>query len=147
MATGSDTRNNHDGKTRSTTRPHDRGNDAHSGNHETKEELHREKHRKKEEKRENNRDILAKDEPFVLESSEYDPEFPAMSEFEVDEGGFKGSKSKHPGLIWIIVAIIAVAILVIVFIWVGDWMNPTQAEQEAQTQFEEQTIPEDLGAN
>lgn len=137
----------HDGKTHSATIGHGKNEGVHSDGSGLREEMRQEAHLAREEKRKKDRDILAKEEPNVLESSEYDPEFPAMSEFEVDEGGFKGSKSKHPGLIWIIVAIVAVAALVIAFMCAGDWMNPTQAEQEAQVQFEEQTVPEDLGAN
>lgn len=41
----------------------------------------------------------------------------------------------------------AVIGLVIAFAANGDWMNPTQAEKVQQTEFEEQTVPEDLGAN
>ena len=107
----------------------------HSKNH-----AHGDKHDK-------DRDILAKEQPIVLESSESDPVFPAMQEFEVDEGGPKGSTRKHPGLIWVIIAIVAVAVLVCAFIFAGDWMTPDQAEQTAQTEFEEETVPEDLGAN
>lgn len=105
------------------------------------------RHEEREERREKDRDILAKEEPIVLESSESDPVLPAMQEFEVDEGGPKGSTKKHPGLIWAVIAIIAVLILVGFFVFTGDWMNPTQAERNAQVQFEEQTVPEDLGAN
>ena len=114
---------------------------------ESKKESREERREQREKKREEDRDILAKEEPIVLESSASDPTFPAMQEFEVDEGGPKGSTRKHPGLIWAIIAIIAVAVLVCVFVFAGDWMTPNQAEQNAQTQFEEETIPEDLGAN
>ena len=93
------------------------------------------------------RDPLAAEEPDVLESPASDPEFPAMQEFEVDRGGPKENTRKHPGLIWIIIAIVAVIGLVIAFAANGDWMNPTQAEKVQQTEFEEQTVPEDLGAN
>ena len=48
---------------------------------------------------------------------------------------------------WIIIAIVAVIGLVIAFAANGDWMNPTQAEKVQQTEFEEQTVPEDIGAN
>lgn len=70
---------------------------------------------------EKDRDILAKEEPVVLESSDADPVFPAMQEFEVDEGGPKGSTRKDPGLIWFAIAIIAVIVLIIAFISIGDW--------------------------
>ena len=93
------------------------------------------------------RDPLAAEEPDVLESSASDPEFPAMQEFEVDRGGPKANTRKHPGLIWIIVAVVAIIGLCIAFAAAGDWMNPTQAEKVQQTEFEEQTVPEDLGAN
>lgn len=93
------------------------------------------------------RDPLAAEEPDVLESSATDPEFPAMQEFEVDRGGMKANTRKHPGLIWIIIAVVAVIGLCIAFAAAGDWMNPTQADRAAQTEFEEQTVPEDLGAN
>ena len=93
------------------------------------------------------RDPLAAEEPTVLESSADDPEFPAMQEFEVDEGGPKANTRKHPGLIWAIIAIVAVIALCIAFAAAGDWMNPTQAEKVQQTEFEEQTVPEDLGPN
>ena len=93
------------------------------------------------------RDPLAAEQPDVLESSASDPEFPAMQEFEVDRGGPKANTRKHPGLIWIIVAVVAIIGLCIAFAAAGDWMNPTQAEKVQQTEFEEQTVPEDLGAN
>lgn len=93
------------------------------------------------------RDPLAAEEPDVLESSASDPEFPTMQEFEVDRGGPKANTRKHPGLIWIIVAVVAIIGLCIAFAAAGDWMNPTQAEKVQQTEFEEQTVPEDLGAN
>ena len=93
------------------------------------------------------KDTLANDEPVVLESSASDPEFPAMQEFEVDTDGPKGSTAKHPGIIWAIIAIVAIIILCIVLAAVGDWMTPNQAERNAETQFEEQTVPEDLGSN
>ena len=93
------------------------------------------------------RDPLAAEKPDVLESSASDPEFPAMQEFEVDKGGPKANTRKHPGLIWIIVAIVAVIGLCVAFAAAGDWMNPTQAEKVQQTEFEEQTVPEDLGSN
>lgn len=93
------------------------------------------------------RDPLAAEEPTVLESSADDPEFPAMQEFEVDRGGPKANTRKHPGLLWAVIAIAAVVGLCIAFAAAGDWMSPTQAEQVGQTEFEEQTVPEDLGAN
>ncbi len=93
------------------------------------------------------RDPLAAEEPTVLESSASDPEFPALQEFEVDEGGSAGSQAKHPGVLWGIIAVVAVLILCFAFAIAGDWMAPNQAEQTAQTEFEEQTVPEDLGAN
>ena len=83
----------------------------------------------------------------MLESSASDPEFPALQEFEVDEGGPAGSQAKHPGVLWGIIAVVAVLILCFAFAIAGDWMAPNQAEQTAQTEFEEQTVPEDLGAN
>lgn len=92
------------------------------------------------------RDPLAAEQPDVLESSASDPEFPAMQEFEVDRGGPKGSTAKHPGLIWFAVAAVAVVALVIAFVAMGDWMTPNQAQKAADVEFEEQTIPEDLGA-
>ena len=105
------------------------------------------KHETLRERSKENERALEDDEPFVLTSNETNPEFPAMSEYEVDEGGFKGSKKKHPGLIWAIIAIVAVIILCVVLMAAGDWFTPDQAEQVAQTQFEEEAIPEDLGAN
>lgn len=93
------------------------------------------------------RDVLANDQPVVLESSAADPEFPAMQEFEVDTHGPKGSTRKHPGLLWAVLAIVAVALLCAAFAAAGDWFTPDQAERTAQTEFEEQTVPEDLGAN
>ena len=112
----------------------------------TEGESKAERREERRERREKDRDILAKEQPIVLESSASDPVFPAMQEYEVDEGGPKGSTRKHPGLIWAVIAVIAVAVLVCVFIFAGDWMTPDQAEQNAQTQFEEETVPEDLGA-
>lgn len=93
------------------------------------------------------KDTLANDEPVVLKSSATDPEFPAMQEFEVDEDGPKGSTAKHPGLIWAIIAVVAVVVLCVAFAASGDWFTPSQAERNAQVQFEEQTVPEDLGSN
>ena len=93
------------------------------------------------------RDPLAAEQPDVLESSASDPEFPAMQEFEVDRGGPKGSTRKHPGLLWVVIALVAIAALCAAFAAAGDWFTPNQAEKAAQTEFEEQTVPEDLGAN
>ena len=73
------------------------------------------------EKHEKDRDILAKEQPVVLESAADDPIFPAMSEYEVDEGGPKGSTKKHPGAPWFALALIAVAVLIIFFMAIGDW--------------------------
>lgn len=67
------------------------------------------------------RDVLAVDQPVVVESSEYDPEFPAMEEYEVDEDGPAGSTAKHPGLIWAVVAIVAIIVLIAAFVMAGDW--------------------------
>lgn len=78
-----------------------------------------EKRRKRQ--REQDRDVLAKEQPIVLESAADDPIFPAMSEFEVDEGGPKGSMKKHPGLPWFALAIGAVVVLVVVLMAAGDW--------------------------
>ena len=114
---------------------------------EARHERHEERHEERERKRAEDRDILAKEQPIVLESSEDDPMFPAMQEFEVDEGGPKGSTKRHPGLVWVVIAIVAVAILVGAFVVAGDWMTPDQAERTAQAEFEEETVPEDLGAN
>ena len=44
-------------------------------------------------------------------------------------------------------AAVAVIALVIAFMAMGDWMTPNQAQKEADVEFEEQTVPEDLGAN
>ncbi len=93
------------------------------------------------------RDPLAAEQPDVLESSASDPEFPAMQEFEVDSGGPTGSTGKHPGLIWLLLAAVAVAALIFGMMALGDWMTPSAAERQAQVQFDEQTIPEDMGAN
>lgn len=81
----------------------------------------REEAHKIHERNEKNRDILAKEEPIVLDSSAADPVLPAMSEYEVDEGGWQGSTKKHPGLLWAVIAIVAVIILVAVLIGVGEW--------------------------
>lgn len=81
------------------------------------EENRREHERRKQE----NRDILAKEQPIVLESSASNPTFPAMQEFEVDEGGPAGSTRKHPGLLWFAIAAVAVVVLVIAFMALGDW--------------------------
>ena len=67
------------------------------------------------------RDVLAEEQPVVLESAADDPIFPAMSEFEVDEGGPKGSTKKHPGLPWFALAIAAVVVLILAFMAIGDW--------------------------
>ncbi|WP_305297468.1 hypothetical protein [Parvibacter caecicola] len=109
------------------------------------EETYRNEHREREAFAK--RDPLPAEEPDVLESSASDPEFPAMQEFEVDRGGPEGSTRKHPGLIWAAVALEAIVALCVTFAVSGDWFTPSQAQQEAQTQFEEETVPEDLGAN
>ena len=67
------------------------------------------------------RDVLANDEPVVLESSAADPELPALQEFEVDEDGPRGSARKHPGLLWGALAVVAVALLCAAFAAAGDW--------------------------
>ena len=87
------------------------------------------------------RDPLAAEEPDVLESSASDPEFPAMQEFEVDRGGPKANTRKHPGLIWIIVAVVAIIGLCIAFAAAGDWMNPTQAEKVQPVSYTHLTLP------
>ena len=81
------------------------------------EESRREHERRKQE----NRDILAKEQPIVLESSASNPTFPAMQEFEVDEGGPAGSTRKHPGLLWFAIAAVAIIVLVVAFMALGDW--------------------------
>lgn len=93
------------------------------GEHKINDEAQQERRQKIDRKRhrEADRDILAKDEPFVLESSETDPVFPAMEEYEVDADGPAGSKRKHPGLLWLIIAIVAVIVLVIGLQMAGDW--------------------------
>ncbi len=91
------------------------------------------------------KDTLANDEPVVLESSESDPEFPAMEEYEVDEDGPKGAKGKHPGLIWAIIAVLAVIVLCFALARSGDWMNPQEAQQVQDAQENEQIVPEDMG--
>ena len=80
-----------------------------------------ESEKRRKEQREQDRDVLAKEQPIVLESAADDPIFPAMSEFEVDEGGPKGSTKKHPGLPWFALAIAAVVVLVVVLMAAGDW--------------------------
>lgn len=144
---------------RNAIREHARAHEKRKGANDTSDERGRtmseHKHNEHEQAREGRtrhetfaeRDPLAAEEPDVLESSVSDPEFPAMQEFEVDRGGPKANTHKHPGLIWIVIAIVAVIGLVIAFAANGDWMNPTQAEKVQQTEFEEQTVPEDLGAN
>ena len=66
------------------------------------------------------RDVLAEEQPIVLESAADDPIFPALSEYEVDEGGPKANTRKHPGLIWAAIAIVAVIALCIAFAAAGD---------------------------
>ncbi len=88
----------------------------------------------KESAKKHKRDVLANDQPVVLESSETDPEFPAMQEYEVDEVGPRGSKRKHPGLIWAIIAVVAVVILCMALGAAGDWMNPEEAQQVQDAQ-------------
>ena len=77
-----------------------------------------ESEKRRKEQREQDRDVLAKEQPIVLESAADDP---IMSEFEVDEGGPKGSTKKHPGLPWFALAIAAVVVLVVVLMAAGDW--------------------------
>ena len=66
-------------------------------------------------------DELADEQPIVLESSQSDPIFPAMSEFEVDTGGPKGTHDPTSGLIWAVIAIGAVVVLCVYLISIGDW--------------------------
>ena len=80
-----------------------------------------ESEKRRKEQREQDRDVLAKEQPIVLESAADDPILPARSEFEVDEGGPKGSTKKHPGLPWFALAIAAVVVLVVVLMAIGDW--------------------------
>lgn len=120
---------------------------THDKKHENGHKTHREHDGREGRKTFAERDPLAAEEPDVLESSASDPEFPAMQEFEVDRGGMKANTRKHPGLIWIVIAVVAVIGLCIAFAAAGDWMAPNQAERAAQTEFEEQTVPEDLGSN
>lgn len=98
-----------------------------------------------EEKREKHRDELAKEEPIVLESSETDPEFPAMEEFEVDEGGARGTHNPSSGKIWIAIAVIAIVVLCVVFACLGDWHTPSQQTQQEQTQENIETMKMDMG--
>lgn len=82
--------------------------------------------------------------------NETNPVFPTNVSLDVEEGDSapdSGNRSKHPGLIWAVIAIVAVAILCIAFAAAGDWMTPSQAERISQEEFEEQTVPEDLGSN
>lgn len=89
------------------------------------------------------RDTLAEEEPRVLHASDADPVFPASSEYQVDEGGAQGSTSKHPGMIWIIIAIAAVVISCIIFAMVGDWFTPQEAQQVNDELVNSQIVPED----
>ena len=91
------------------------------------------------------KDVLANDEPTVLESSAADPEFPAMQEFEVDTDGPAGSKSKHPGLIWAIIAIVAVIVLIIAFMVAGDWATPNQAQEKRTRSSPKKSPPKTSG--
>lgn len=120
---------------------------THDKKHENGHKMHHEHDGRESRETFAERDPLAAEEPDVLESSASNPEFPAMQEFEVDRGGMKANTSKHPGLIWIVIAIVAVVGLCVAFAAAGDWMAPNQAERAAQTEFEEQTVPEDLGSN
>ncbi len=105
------------------------------------------RHEKREGKHTADRARLTREQPNVTKSAEYDPVFPTRSEFEVNEGGPKGSTRKHPGLIWGIIAIAAIAVLVIAFVVAGDWFTPSQAEQESQVRYEIQEGRADVGAN
>ena len=103
------------------------------------------------------RDPLAAEEPTVLESSADDPEFPAMQEFEVDEGGPKANTRKIRCAQLLKEEKISCRVTVLLSCdeevngrgarTGGFRMNPTQAEKVQQTEFEEQTVPEDLGPN
>lgn len=72
-----------------------------------------------------------------------DPVFPTGSEYEIDSNGPKGSHSKHPGLLWALIAIIAVIILCIAFVMSGDWMSPQEAQTVQDAQENAQIAPED----
>lgn len=65
----------------------------------------------------------------VLVSSDADPVFPTESEYQVDAGSDDGPRSKHPGLIWIVIAVVAVVISCIIFALAGDWFTPQEAQQ------------------
>lgn len=105
----------------------------------------KERERRHIERREDHKDELAKEQPIVLESSESDPEFPAMEEFEVDTGGARGTHNPRSGMVWLVVAIVAVVVLCIVFACLGDWNTPSQQTQQQQTQENIETMEMDMG--
>lgn len=84
-----------------------------------------------------------KEEPRGFHPSEADPVFPTRSEYEVDSGGSSGSHNKHPGLIWAIIAVVAVAILCVIFAMSGDWMSPQEAQIVQDAETNAQIVPED----
>lgn len=101
--------------------------------------------KKREERREKHKDELAKEQPLVLDSSDTDPVLPAMEEYEVDEGGAKGTHKPSSGLIWVAIAVIAIAVLIIAFVVLGDWNAPSEETQQQQTQENIETMEMDMG--
>lgn len=79
----------------------------------------------------------------VVRPSDADPVFPTESEYEVDEGGNRGSQRKYPGLIWAVIAVVAVVILCVVLAQAGDWMSPQEAQNVMDAETNAQIVPED----
>ena len=93
-------------------------------------------------------DTLAEEQPRVIHGSNADPVFPTSSEYQLDEGGsLDASTSKHPGMIWVIVAAAAVLISCIIFAMVGDWFTPQEAQQVNDELVNSQIVPEDESSN
>lgn len=84
-----------------------------------------------------------RDNDEVVQPSEADPVFPTESEYEIDKGEDSPSRRKYPGLIWAIIAVVAVVILCIALAQAGDWMSPQKAQNVMDAETNAQIVPED----
>ncbi len=79
----------------------------------------------------------------VVRPSDADPVFPTESEYEIDKDGDSGSRRKYPGLIWAIIAVVAVVVLCVALAQAGDWMSPQEAQNVMDAETNAQIVPED----
>lgn len=84
-----------------------------------------------------------RDDDKVVRPSDADPVFPTESEYEIDKDGDSGSRRKYPGLIWAIIAVVAVVVLCVALAQAGDWMSPQEAQNVMDAETNAQIVPED----